>query len=142
MIDGTNPPQLMNMIPLYAFVVDCGIPTVIMTYAYIRMGLTLRSSRSQTANKESKITSNDKLKKAEVNLFQTCLMLMVLFVLCWSNNCFAVSLYMIGVLPNLGGTYYHISVMLIVFNSCLNPYVYTLRYKQFQQQIRKLVRCG
>ena len=138
-IEKYNPAIIGDLIPVYIFVVGVAIPSVIMTYAYIRMGLALRKSRMSTSNSENKIAGeSNKIRQAEVNIYQTCLSLMLIFVLCWSNNCISIGLFILGVLPNLGGTYYQTSVLLIVFNSCLNPYVYVFRYREFKKQLKTL----
>ena len=114
-----------------------------MTYAYIKMGLALRKSRAFSAGPDGKMSAVAvKLKKAEVNLYQTCLCLMLLFVICWTNNTIAVALFLSGVLPDYSGTYYHTSVVFIILNACVNPYVYAIRYKEFQDQAKKLLGFG
>ena len=107
------------------------------------MGLALRKSRAFSAGPDGKMSAvAEKLKKAEVNLYQTCLILMLLFVICWSNNIIAVGLFLSGVLPDYSGSYYQTSVVLVVLNSCVNPYVYAIRYKEFQDQFKKLLGFG
>ena len=107
------------------------------------MGLALRKSRAFSAGPDGKMSAvAEKLKKAEVNLYQTCLCLMLLFVICWSNNIIAVGLFLSGVLPDYSGTYYQTSVVFVILNSCVNPYVYAIRYKEFQDQAKKLLGFG
>ena len=138
-----NPPWLGDVLPYYLAVMCVIIPTTIMTYAYIKMGLTLRKSRAFSAGPDGKMSAvAEKLKKAEVNIYQTCLCLMLLFVICWSNNIIAVALFLAGVLPNFSGTYYQTSVVFVILNACVNPYVYAIRYKEFQDQAKKLLGFG
>ena len=132
-----NPSILGKLMPIQAFFLNIAIPAVVMTYAYIKMGLTLRKSRTSTSTTKSNIITK-KIRKAEINLYQTCLILMVLFVLCWCNNLIAVSLY-VADLITFGDQYYQSTVVIIVFNSCLNPYVICIRYKEFQDQLIKLL---
>ena len=138
-----NPSWLGDALPYYLAITCIIIPTTIMTYAYIKMGLALRKSRAFSSGPDSKMSAvAEKLKKAEVNLYQTCLCLMLLFVICWSNNIIAVGLFLSGVLPDYSGTYYQTSVVFVILNSCVNPYVYAIRYKEFQDQAKKLLRFG
>ena len=129
-----DPPFISILIPFYFFVLDCFIPAVIMVGAYLKMGLTLRESLSSSITAPGKL----RVKKAELNIYQTCLMLMIVFVTCWTNNCIAVSLYMSGYFSTMETNYHHISIILITLNSCLNPYVYVVRYKDFQKQTKAL----
>ena len=138
-----NPQWLGDALPYYLAVMDIIIPTCIMTYAYVKMGLALRKSRAFSAGPDGKMSAvAEKLKKAEVNLYQTCLCLMLLFVVCWSNNVIAVGLFVSGIIPNFSGTYYQTSVVFIILNACVNPYVYAIRYKEFQDQAKKLLGFG
>ena len=135
-----NPDIIGDLIPIYFFIIDCGIPAIIMVFAYIKMGLVLRGSRlNKTISSDKTHQQTDTIRQAEVNIYQTCVMLMIVFVLCWSNNCIGVALFMIGYLPHMNTTYHNVSVVLILMNSCINPYIYALRYKEFQQRIRTLV---
>ena len=106
------------------------LPTVVMAFAYIRMGLTLY--RSEFASKSK--------QQAQINLFQTCVIMMVLFTLSGFNISVAVILFTVGVYKNLNGSHYTISVMLMIFNQCINPYIYCIRYKEFQNQMKKLLK--
>ena len=75
---------------------------------------------------------------AQINLFETCLIVAVLFFICWVTVQAAIFLYMIDVYPDLSGDHYTVGRLLILFNSCINPYVYTLRYREFKIQLRYL----
>ena len=76
---------------------------------------------------------------AQMNLFETCLIVSVLFFICWVTVQAAIFLYMINVYPDLSGDHYTSGRLLILFNSCINPYVYTLRYREFKIQLRYLI---
>ena len=104
------------------------LPTVVMAFAYIRMGLTLY--RSEFASKAK--------DQAQINLFQTCVIMMVMFTLSGTNICIAVMLFAVGFYKDLNGSHYTISVILAVFNQCINPYIYCVRYKEFQIQMKQL----
>ena len=100
--------------------------------------LTCRRSRLSSLTESQSDKTSKKLKDAEMNLYHTCLLLVLIFVLCWTNNVIVVMLYMLGVLENLSGTYYHVTVALVIFNSCLNPFVYAFRYKEFQNRLKEV----
>ena len=79
---------------------------------------------------------------AQVNLFETCLIVCVLFFVCWVTVQAAILLYMLDIYPDLSGDHYTSGRLLILFNSCVNPYVYSLRYREFKVQLRILLGCG
>ena len=39
------------------------------------------------------------------------------------------------------GWFYHFTVVLVVTNSCINPFIYAAKYREFQNGIRRLVAC-
>ena len=103
-----------------------------MVFAYGRMGYTLYSSKFASKEKE----------KAQMNLFQTCVLMMIMFTLSALNLCISILLFITGYYENLGSTYYTVSMILLVFNQCINPFIYSLRYVEFQDQLKRLVCPG
>ena len=122
-------PVLHKIFSAYFIVVYIGIPTVIVLFAYIRMGLTL--SQSEFASKDK--------SKAQVNLLQTCFVVTLMFSVSGLNLCISLVLFMVGFYDNLGGHYYTISILVMMLNQCLNPFVYCVRYKEFMQQLKHLL---
>ena len=122
-------PFLYEIMTPYFMVVNVFFPATVMIYAYIKMGLSLGQSQFASI----------KIRQAQVNLFQTCVILMLVFVLTGVNLCTAIFLYYVGVYPDVSNDQYHISVVLVVFNSCVNPYIYCVRYKEFQDQLKYLI---
>ena len=41
----------------------------------------------------------------------------------------------------LVGWFYHFTVVLVVTNSCINPFIYAAKYREFQNGARRLVTC-
>ena len=121
-------PILHTMFAPYSIVLNVLLPTTVMIFAYIRMGLSLYRSEFFSKTKQ----------QAQINLFQTCVIMMLMFTLSGSNICIAIMLFAVGVYKDLSGNHYTISVILMVFNQCINPYIYCIRYKEFQLQMKKL----
>ena len=121
-------PVLHKVYAPYSIVLNVLLPTTIMVVAYTRMGLTLY---------RSEFSSKDK-HQAQINLFQTCVIMMVMFTLSGSNICIAIMLFAVGFYKDMSGSHYTISVILMVFNQCINPYIYCLRYKEFQLQLKQM----
>ena len=89
------------------------------------------SGSTKTDDKKTTHTS----RLAMVNIFETCLVVTMLFFICWVTLEVALFLYMIGVYSNLSGDHYTVGRLLVLVNSCLNPYVYSLRYREFKSQL-------
>ena len=109
-------------------VINTFLPTLIMLVAYIRMGYILY--RSEFASKDK--------RQAQVNMFETCVIMMIMFTLSSLNTCIAMMLFAVGYYQTPSSDYYNISIILLVFNHCINPFIYSLRYKEFQTQFNNL----
>ena len=96
-----------------------------------------------SASASSKLTGSDKAQHtsrlAQVNIFKTCLSVAVLFMVCWITWEVALLLYIVNVYDSFTVTHYTAGGMLVLLNSGLNPYIYTLRYHEFQRQLRVLL---
>ena len=117
-------------------------PGVTMVVLYILMGITLLKSReSQKQIVQTKINKKaDTLAKAQKTIFITCLILVVLFVASWSWNLTFTMLW-IGGLISPSETMFVLSTLVIIFNSAVNPFIYIMRYKEFQTHM-KIFFCG
>ena len=121
-------PTVHNMFAIYHMVINTFFPTVVMFIAYSRMGYILY--RSEFASKDK--------KQAQVNMFETCVLMMIMFTLSSLNTCISMMLFAVGYYPTLGSDYYNVSLMLLVLNHGVNPLIYSLRYKEFQAQFKHL----
>ena len=130
---------LMNLMPPYYALVSCILPAVVMIYCYTSIGLTLRKSASFQKLKDTEESSQaSKMRRAQNNVLQICVILMVVFVVCWGIHNIGFLLYAVGYFPSLTTDYYRMSVLFVILNSCLNPYIYSVRYKEFQNQLKAL----
>lgn len=126
----------------YTFVLAVAIPLTTMSYCYVKMFLALSESkmRFHSSTKGSSSSSEHKIRLAQSNIFQTCLIMTVLFLVSWLSAKSAQLLYSIGIYESLSGNHYTLGNLAIVANSCVNPYIYVLRYEDFQHQLRELVK--
>jgi len=60
------------------------------------------------------------------------------FIVCWSPNQILFFLSYVGYGVDFGGWFYHFTVVLVVTNSCINPFIYAAKYREFQKGIRRL----
>ena len=121
--------------PFY-ITIACIIPATVMFYAYGVIWYTLRKSQelqSKDTRKESAI-----LKSAQMNLLQTCVILMSLFVITWFQHAILFLLLQIKIVHDPHRYAYNSSVLILYINNVLNPFVYTVRYKSFQDQLKEL----
>jgi len=63
------------------------------------------------------------------------------FVVCWSLNEISFFLNVIGVVQmDFAGWYYHFTVVMVLLSSCINPFIYAAKYRDFQAGVRKMMK--
>ena len=136
---GTLPQRdILLMFSYYAFM-GFVLPGVTMLVLYTVMGVFLwRSQQLQKQMTSQSVKKNDLLGKAQMNIFFTCLTLLVLFLTCWVLNRVNTMLFLAHVVP-FNRILYDVSSMLIVINSVVNPFIYTIRYDEFQLHLKMLL---
>ena len=124
-----------DILSTYTVAVAMCIPISVMVVCYTRMIYALyKSSRSLGASNSA---NSDKLRLAQKNIFQTCLIMIVFFLVCWITYEVAVIMF-VNFYSNFSNTHYIIGKLLIIFNSCINPYIYVFRYDDFKIQLRRI----
>jgi len=75
------------------------------------------------------------------NASVTSLMICAGFAMCTTVNEVTFFLGIIGaVRVDFTGWYYHFTVVLVLFNSCINPLIYAAKYRDFQAGVRKMLK--
>ena len=93
---------------------------------------TASATTTTTSTRRSLTTVNMKKKRATNNVLKTLAIVTVAFVVCWMpNKCYSF-LYLIGVKSNIGEVYY-VTFGLALFNSCVNPLIYIIDFKEFRK---------
>ena len=91
----------------------------------------------KSTNMES--TQSDKMRSAQRNMLETCLIITIVFVLCWLTNAIGLLLTIFHYYDNLNNKCYTNGRLLILLNSGINPYVYVVRYEDFKKQLKTLL---
>ena len=81
--------------------------------------------------------SNTLINTAGRNALVTSLMVCCGFIICWTPVEILTILNFIGSSVELSSWLYNLSVLLIA-NSCINPFIYAAKYHEFQQAVRRL----
>ena len=81
------------------------------------------------------------LNAAGRNAAVTSLMICCGFVVCWSLDQISYFLNIVGVVKvDFSGWYYHFTVVLVLLNSCINPFIYAAKYREFQAGVKKMLK--
>ena len=87
-------------------------------------------------------TGVDKFRVAKTNTIKTFFLVSISFFVCWVNNQIYFLLSNLGYEINWNGTYYQFTVLMVFLNCVVNPFIYLIKYKDYQEALMKLLRWG
>ena len=77
------------------------------------------------------------------NASVTSLMICCGFIACTTVNQISFFLNVIGVITmDFSGWYYHFTVVLVLVNSFVNPFIYAAKYRDFKTGVRKMLKMN
>ena len=82
---------------------------------------------------------NSTFDNVKRNVIKTLIIVSSAFVVCWTCNQMFMLFYFIGVRVDFSGWFYYLSVIMVYSNSCINPFVYAVKYKQIQNSFKRLL---
>lgn len=144
---------IQGFIGCLTVIVEFFIPLLVMAYVYIRIGKMMRQRVDDIGNTStehrSEVTTAPATaepgvpnfrEKARKNVIKTLLIVCVTYVICWTPNQIIFFYYNIGGPINLNGPVFYSSVYIAFVNMCVNPLIYTFKYRKFQKGLKKLFR--
>ena len=84
-------------------------------------------------------TSKDKFQLARRNTLKTFLLVGLCFVICWINNQVYYLMHNLGFETDRNSTYFHFTVLMVEFNSTVNPFIYLIKYRDYQEALKQLL---
>jgi len=72
------------------------------------------------------------------NAVVTSLMVGCAFVACWTPSLILLCVFFFGGFVDFGGFIYNFSMSMALINSCVNPFIYAAKYREFQDGVRRL----
>ncbi|XP_077995860.1 allatostatin-A receptor-like [Glandiceps talaboti] len=128
-------------IGVMAFLVSYLIPLSMMTFTYIRMLMVLRNQAKLHVTNQPSITAPnyDKTRRAKRNVIKTLLLVFISYIICWSPNQIEYFRYNMGALIDLNSVWFQVTIIMAFCNVCINPVVYSLKYQQFRDGLKKLI---
>ena len=117
------------------------IPITVFIIGYCRMLLYLRS-QVQPESTANGLESSAPSARAKRNVLKTLLLVVVAYLLCNSFNQITFLAYNFGgARLNVSSYYYNFTVIAMFSNCCINPFVYALQYRPYQNELRKVFCC-
>ena len=124
-------------------IADYFLPLMIIAYCYGRIFWTLRQRINWGKNNNvGSSSSTANILKAKINIIKTLLIVVVFFLLCFSYLQILYLLYNFGYEVNWNGAQAELSTIMVFLNCTVNPYIYLVNYKDFQNALMGLLRCN
>ena len=141
------PNRLSNSIfGIFVICIHFIIPLIILTYCNGRIIwiLTRRldsnfENDGGTSSLNNTQTSKDKFQLARTNTLKTFLLVGVCFVIRWINSQVYYLMHNLGFEAYWNSTYFHFAVLMVFMNSTVNPFIYLIKYRDYQEALRELL---
>ena len=115
------------------------IPLMILIYCYGRILWVLRERIDSNLDKGGMSQSLAKFHKAQKNVIKTLFIVVLFLVFCFSYSEVFYLLYHLGFSMDFNGFHYNFSTVLFFFNCTVNPFIYLVNYKDFQEGLKLLL---
>ena len=117
-------------------------PVIILIYCYGKIAwiLTRRidsnlENNGRASAAESNI--NNKFIMARNNTIKTVLLVGICFIVCWVHDEVYYLMYNLGYNADWNGTYFKFCITMIYLNCTVNPFVYLIKYQDYQRTLRE-----
>ena len=115
------------------------IPIIILVYCYGRIIWVL--SKRAESNLDNTGDQGDKFQLAKKNTIKTFLIVSICFFLCWFSSQLAYLLYNLGFDISLADTYNSVSTVIAFVNCTINPFIYLIKYRDYQTALKSFFSC-
>ena len=115
------------------------VPVLIQAYCYVRIIRVLRRRTRLPFRGGRDRQPVDNFSRAQRNVVKTLVIVSLCYVLCWTGNQMCYLLFNLGMPFDFASPFYHVSVIAVFSNCCINPFVYIFKYEEFQLGMRKLI---
>ncbi|XP_071784563.1 galanin receptor 2b-like [Asterias amurensis] len=135
-----------NIMGIIVILMQYILPVGLMLFAYICIGKEMKRGAARVgpapaahlpggANAPDMANS---LLRARRNTFKMLLIVFITFVICWTPNQVIFLMFNLGFQLTLTEWFYYLSVAMVATNSCVNPFIYALKYRQFRKGLRRI----
>ena len=114
-------------------------PLIILIYCYGRIVWIL--TRRIDSNLDNTGTQTDKFQLARRNTIKLFLLISLCFIICWSSVQVYYLMFNLGYHADFNGTFFKFSVIMAFGNCTVNPFIYLIKYQDYQRALRSFFRC-
>ncbi|XP_070537555.1 galanin receptor 2a-like [Ptychodera flava] len=143
--------EISHFIGICSFSIQYFIPLAAMAFAYTHIAIvlcppkmlrpasaaptTVSVSTASSQRTEGLDERTKSLHRARRNVYKTLCLVFLAFAICWTPNQLYFLLINFGVFSSINQRVHEATVALAYLNSCINPIIYALKYKQFRAGI-------
>ena len=86
-------------------------------------------------------TQRDRFQRARRNTINTLLVVGCCFIICWVQNQVLYLMYNLGYEIDWNSPYYHFTVLMVFVNCTVNPFIYLIKYQDYQIALKEFLHC-
>ena len=83
----------------------------------------------------------DMFQLARRNTFKTLLIVGLCFIICWAPNQIIYFMYNFGMHVNFNSASHQFTVLMVLLNCSVNPFIYLIKYRDYQEAFRTFFHC-
>ena len=121
---------------LLAFIV----PGAILVWTQYRMISKLKRSMLDSKMILSQDSNKNLYRQANRNLLKSLLAVVGFYMVCWPLHVISMALVSFG-FGDIFGIVARVTMLFVVSNACVKPFIYALTYQEFKCNMRKLLAC-
>ena len=116
-----------------------------------RINTDLMKNKSQMDNSDNVCGQRDNTKAIDLgkekfqlarrNAIKTLLIVGLCFIICWSQNQIIHFMYNCGYDIQFNSIYFDFTILLFFINCTVNPFIYLIKYKDYQEALRTFFYC-
>ena len=125
------------------FFIIYAVPLIVIFVCYARMMKALSSSEEGSTESTGRSSrASRELHEARKRLIKMLAIVCITFAICWAPNQFVFLAYNLGWdSMDFESWYYHSTVLIASANSCVNPFIYVFRNRQYRRSLVIAI-CG
>jgi len=89
---------------------------------------------------QANVGSSSSVNAAGRNAVVTSLMVCCGYIICWTPNGIYTFMMVINYITTIHSLFYNIIATMAFMNSCINPFIYAAKYRDFQAGVRRMLR--
>ena len=121
-----------QLTPMLLTIMTFFLPNAVTWATFLHLSLALKKSPA--------IKNNGPFARARLKLLRMCVIVALLFTICWFPNQLYYVLSSYG-FAKLESPPHYFTVVLVMFNSCINPVIYCSAHREYRKAFLTLFRC-